>query len=249
MRAFPISIDFDAHSSKAQTPEILQHTESWLRRIGPAEFLGVGVDRVDYTKGLPEKFRGIDCLLERPRNTSAGCDSYRMELSSRTNFTDYSRLNNEVFQLADTVNRRWQRGDWRPLELIQEHVDMPALMALHRMADFCLVNSLHDGMNLVAKEFVASRSDDRGTLILSRFAGASASSPQPCSSIRFPRWKSRRQSPRVRMDGEEQRRRMRKMRETVRANNIYRWAGNIVQELSRKRVGDDIPQELQVDAA
>jgi len=250
VRAFPISIDFDAHSSKAQTPEILQHTGSWLRRIGPTEFLGVGVDRVDYTKGLPEKFRGIDCLLERHPEYIGRLRFIQIGAPSRTSITDYSRLNNEVFQLADAVNRRWQRGDWRPLELIQEHVDMPALMALHRMADFCLVNSLHDGMNLVAKEFVASRSDERGTLILSRFAGASreltsALLINPFSALEIATAVNRA----IRMDGEEQRRRMRKMRETVRTNNIYRWAGNIVQELSQKRVADDIPQELQVDAA
>src|SRR5512140_2941079 len=135
--------------------------------------MGIGVDRIDYTKGIPERFRGIEAFLEN-------CPAYRGQLTfvqiaspSRTEIARYHDLIHEVESEAERINRRFQTNRWKPIVLLKRQHSHGEILPYYRTADFCLVTSLHDGMNLVAKEFVAARDDEQGSLILSRFTGAS----------------------------------------------------------------------------
>jgi len=140
---------------------------------------------------------------------------------------------------VDTLNRKWGHGSWKPVVFVRRHVDPEALVALHLMADFCLVSSLHDGMNLVAKEFVASRVDGDGVLILSAFTGAAREltdalivNPFAVDEMADAIHQA------VNMPAAERRRRMNKMRSIVSANNVYRWVGKILLTLSGIEVGE-----------
>lgn len=250
VRAFPISIDFDEHSRKAQSPQVSRLIEDWRRRLGPTEFLGIGIDRADYTKGIPEKLLGLDYLFQRHPEYIGRLRFLQIGAPSRIGSSGYPRLNQKILDLASEVNQRWERRGWRPVEFVHEHVEMPTLMALHRMANFCLVTSLHDGMNLVAKEFAASRADESGALILSSFAGAakeltSALLVNPFSASEIAKAIDYSLS----MTVEEQQLRMRQMRSTVRINNIYRWAGRIVLELSSNVLAGGRLTDLRMGAA
>ncbi len=201
-----------------------------------AAFLGVGVDRVDYTKGIPERFRAIERFLEK-------YPAYRREFAfvqigspSRTHIRRYQDLMDEVLQEAERINHRFQTSDWKPIVFLNRQHSHEEILPYYRTADFCLVTSLHDGMNLVAKEFVASRDDLHGVLILSRFAGASHElaeavtvnpydTEQMADSIRLA----------LEMRPEERRMRMQRMRSTVREHNVYRWAGKLIEELCEVR--------------
>jgi trehalose 6-phosphate synthase len=145
-------------------------------------------------------------------------------------------LNERVCGLIEKINRRWARGAWKPIVFIHRHLDQRSLIALQIMADFCLVSALHDGMNLVAKEFVASRTDQDGVLILSAFAGAAQEltdalivNPFATEEIAGAIHRA------IEMPKAERRRRMASMRAVVAVNNIYRWATGIVLELSTIR--------------
>jgi len=236
VRPFPISVA--GHTEERPSLE-LPHLERvrLLEKLGVrASFLGVGVDRVDYTKGIPERFRAIERFLEK-------YPAYRREFAfvqigspSRTHIRRYQDLMEEVLQEAERINHRFQTSDWKPIVFLNRQHSHQEILPYYRTADFCLVTSLHDGMNLVAKEFVASREDLHGVLILSRFAGASHElsdalivnpydTEQMADSIRQA----------LEMRPEERRMRMQRMRSTVREHNVYRWAGKLIEELCEVR--------------
>lgn len=231
VRPFPISIDFEEHSKMAQHASIQSKMVEWSRRLGIYEFLGIGIDRVDYTKGIPEKLRAVDVLLERNPEYIGRFIFTQIGVPSRTAIADYDRLNAEVLQLVDDINTKWRRGSWRPIHFIHEHVEMSEMMALHRLADFCLVTSLHDGMNLVAKEFVASRFDEDGVLVLSRFTGSARELTSAMLVNPFaPDEVAAAMNEAILMDPSARVQRMRDMRSAVASNNIYRWAGKFLQQ-------------------
>lgn len=158
---------------------------------------------------------------------------------SRTAIPDYQELNNKLVQQVDAMNRKWARGSWRPIIFVQRHVDQIALIALHLMADFCMVTSLHDGMNLVAKEFVASRIDADGVLILSAFTGAARELSDALIVNPFAvQEMAQAIHEALNMPAPERRRRMNKCRAAVSSHNIYRWAGKIVDTLAGIDVGE-----------
>jgi alpha,alpha-trehalose-phosphate synthase [UDP-forming] len=234
VRPFPISIDTESHSQKAQSISIDREMQTWSDRLGSFEFLGIGIDRVDYTKGIPEKLQAIDVLLTQHPEYVGKLVFAQVGVPSRIAITKYDRLNAEVLETVDSINNKWRRGSWQPIHFIHEHVDMPALMALHRMADFCLVASLHDGMNLVAKEFVASRFDEDGVLILSSFTGSARELTCALLVNPFaPDEIAAAMNTAILMNPDERQQRMRRMRHAVRSNNVYRWAGKILTELLR----------------
>ena len=237
VRPFPISVAGTFEETPA--PLDLPHIERvrLLNKLGvQASFLGIGVDRVDYTKGIPERFRAIERFFEK-------YPAYRREFTfvqigspSRTQIRRYQELMDEVIQEAERINRRFQTSDWKPIVFLNRHHNHKEILQYYRTADFCFVTSLHDGMNLVAKEFVASRDDLHGVLILSRFAGASHElgdalsvnpydTEQMADSIRHA----------LEMRPEERRMRMQRMRATVREHNVYRWAGKLIEELCETR--------------
>ena len=153
---------------------------------------------------------------------------------SRINLPEYQSLNEEVESRVRKLNRRYGYRDWQPVIFIHQNLDLQTLVAFYRMARFLIVSSLHDGMNLVAKEFVASQSDSNGVLILSQFTGAARELPDALLINPFcPDHIAERIREAIEMDSIEMRRRMGRMRERVRENNIYKWAGSILKKLSK----------------
>ena len=240
VRAFPISIDFEEHVKMAASPQVSAATSRWRQELGrPPEILGIGIDRIDYTKGIPERLQALDRLLEEHPEYLGRLMFLQVGVPSRTAIADYDRLNRALVEQVDTLNRKWGHGSWKPVVFVRRHVDPEALVALHLMADFCLVSSLHDGMNLVAKEFVASRVDGDGVLILSAFTGAAREltdalivNPFAVDEMADAIHQA------VNMPAAERRRRMNKMRSIVSANNVYRWVGKILLTLSGIEVGE-----------
>src|SRR5271156_2586485 len=192
-----------------------------------ASLLGVGVDRVDYTKGILERFRGIERFLELNPAYQRRFTFIQIAAPSRTAIDRYQKLLEEVTAEAERINARFQAGRWMPIVLLKKHHSHEEIARFYRAASVCLVTALHDGMNLVAKEFVASRDDDRGVLILSTFAGASLElsdallvNPYDVQQVAGAILRA------LEMSSEEQVTRMEHMRGNVRENNVYRWAAN-----------------------
>jgi trehalose 6-phosphate synthase len=189
----------------------------------------VGVDRVDYTKGLPERFRAVDRLLTLQPHFKGQFHLVQVGAPSRVHIGEYRQLNEELDALAEEINWRHGCRDWKPIVFLNEHYGSELVYALYRLATACIVSSLHDGMNLVAKEFVAARTDLRGALVLSRFTGAArelndALLINPYDVDGF----AEALAQALTMPEEEQRRRMERMRRQVQDQNIYRWAGQLL---------------------
>jgi trehalose-6-phosphate synthase/HAMP domain-containing protein len=244
VRPFPISVAMNGHT-KLSAPSELPHVERGhlLEQHGVrATFMGIGVDRIDYTKGIPERFRGVETFLEL-------CPSYRGQFTfvqiaspSRTEIERYHDLIQEVEREADRINRRFQTSQWRPIVLLRRQHSHAEILPYYRTADLCMVTSLHDGMNLVAKEFVAAREDEQGVLILSRFTGAAH---ELADALLVNPYDTQELANAIRhaleMSPRECRARMQRMRAVVRERNIYRWAGNLIGELCAVRTEIELP--------
>jgi trehalose 6-phosphate synthase len=233
VRPFPIGIDFEEHARKACGPEVQSHADKWRKELGNRHrFLGIGIDRVDYTKGIPERLWAVDRLLESYSEFRGKLLFLQVAVPSRMQIAEYQRLNQEIESTVREINCKWARGGWRPIRLCARHLPQAEMMALHRLSDFCMVTSLHDGMNLVAKEYVASRTDDDGVLVLSSFTGAareltSALLVNPFSVDDIANAVRRA----LTMCRDERRCRMQALRSMVRTNNIYTWAGEVLYGL------------------
>jgi alpha,alpha-trehalose-phosphate synthase [UDP-forming] len=236
VQPFPISIDFEDQMTVAQKPLAQQEMAHWRWELGLRdEYIGIGIDRIDYTKGICERLRALDRFLGGNRGYRGRVVFVQIAVPSRTRIQQYNRLAEDIRSLVDEINRKWSIGECRPVILIEQHVPRLRLTALHLLADFCIVSPLHDGMNLVAKEYVASRCDDNGVLILSDFAGASRELTEAIVVNPFHEDElSKAILQALEMPPEERTRRMRKMRAVVAENNIYRWAAKIILDLSPK---------------
>jgi trehalose 6-phosphate synthase len=233
VRPFPISIDFAAHDALARSPEVDQAVQDWRKalRLGD-EVLGAGIERLDYTKGIPDRLRGLNLFFEQHPEWLRKLVFVQIAVPSRSHLPHYREVEAEVDRLVDVINWRWGDPAWRPVVLIKEHHSPAAMMALHRLARFFVVSSLHDGMNLVAKEFVASRFDEQGVLILSQFTGAYRELPEALGVNPFAVHEiAGAIAQALATPAAEQGRRMRRMREQVAQNNVYRWAGKILSTL------------------
>jgi trehalose 6-phosphate synthase len=209
-----------------------------LRSLGlRARFLGVGVDRIDYTKGLLERFLAIERFLEKYPQYQGQFTFVEFGAPSRTSIEAYGNLLDKVTSEADRINERFQAPGYKAIALLAKHHGHDAIRPFYRGADLCLVTSLHDGMNLVAKEFVAARDDDSGVLILSRFTGAAQElhdalvvNPydieQMAEAIRTA----------LKMGEGERRRRMSAMRKRLREQNVYGWAAKLIDDLAAVRL-------------
>ena len=240
VRAFPISIDFEERVRMAGSANLASATSEWRRELGSApEILGIGIDRIDYTKGIPDRLQAIDRLLEEHPEYAGRLVFLQVGVPSRTAIADYDDLNRALIRQVDAINRKWGHCSWKPILFVRRHVEQQSLIALQLMADFCLVTSLHDGMNLVAKEFVASRIDGDGVLILSAFTGAARELTEALIVNPFAvdeMAETIHQA--INMPAEERRRRMNRMRSVVAANNVYRWAATILSTLSENEAGN-----------
>jgi len=243
VRPFPISIDFEGHAEHAQSPAVEAAIEQWKEDLSWREdrLLGVGVERLDYTKGIPERLHALDRLFERHPQYRERLSFVQIAAPSRWHVKAYQELDEEVDKLVERINWRWGTDTWAPVIYRKEHFEPTEMIALHRLARFGLVNSLHDGMNLVAKEFVASRTDDDGVLILSQFTGAAREltdalqvNPFAVDEITEAIHNA------MQMPEEERRRRMQRMRATVAENNVYRWAGKFLSTLLKLEIPEGL---------
>ena len=230
VRPFPISVDFEALAARASSSEVAARMTALRRRYAIRDqIVMLGVDRLDYTKGIPERLRAVDRFLERYPDFRRRFLFVQIGVPSRVHIETYQRVNQEIDDLVETVNWKYHTETWKPILYLKQHVEPIALSAWYRLAHLCAVTSLHDGMNLVAKEFVASRAGEDGVLLLSRFTGAAweltdAELVNPFAIDELAEAIHRA----IQMPLEEQQRRMRKLRAQVNEHNIYQWAGNIL---------------------
>jgi trehalose 6-phosphate synthase len=235
--SYPISIEWPPRWMQ-HVPDIATCRESVRRAydIGDGVFLGLGVERWDFTKGIIERFHALEALLDRNARQRGRITLLQVAAPSRSRLPAYHALQEHTRNEAERINVRFSEGRWRPIVLIDEHQDPQRVFELYRSADFCLVNSLHDGMNLVAKEFVAARDDEDGVLILSTFAGASRELTEAVLVNPFDvNETAEAMETAMRMSRDERRNRMSLMRRTVKENNVYRWAGRILMDAARIR--------------
>jgi alpha,alpha-trehalose-phosphate synthase [UDP-forming] len=235
VRSFPIGLDIEALSEQAQSPAVVARAQRLRHQLnlGKQRVL-LGVDRLDYTKGLPERLRAIDRLLATHPEYLGNVRFVQIAAPSRTRIASYQALAREVGSLVEDMNWRYAQGRWMPIIYRHASLTLEEVLAFYQLADVCVVSSLHDGMNLVAKEFVAARPDGDGVLVLSRFTGAAEELEQ---SLRVNPYSVDELAGALHqalsMEEPERRTRMAALRQTVARNDIYRWAGKIVSELGR----------------
>jgi trehalose 6-phosphate synthase len=246
VRPYPISVAFPENSQAASESRNAGEERAALcaeMRV-EASLVGVGVDLVDYTNGILERFRALERFLELYPAYLQRFSFVQIGAPSRTDIERYKHFLDEVTAEAERINGRFQTARWKPIVFRKKHHSHEEIARFYRAASFCMVTSLHDGMNLVAKEFVASREDERGALILSTFAGAAHElsdallvNPYDVSQLAESIHRA------LEMPEEEQARRMQRMRHTVREHNVYRWAANLLSDLTEIRV--DSPERAE----
>jgi trehalose 6-phosphate synthase len=239
VRPYPISVAFSLNGNEAKPYRSAGEERAALCNELNVEcsLMGVGVDRVDYTKGILERFRGIERFLELHPAYHRRFTFVEIAAPSRTDVPRYQQFLEEVVVEAERVNARFQTDRWKPIVLLKKHHSHKEIERYYRAANFCLVTSLHDGMNLVAKEFIAAREDERGSLILSTFTGAAQElsdallvNPYDVDQMAQAIYQS------LEFDEEEQARRMVHMRKIVLEHNVYRWAANVLSDLTEIRI-------------
>lgn len=231
VKSFPISIPFTRGKGNAK-PE--PKDRKILEKINiRTPYVGLGVDRMDYTKGILERFKGIEQFFAAHPDFIGQFTFLQIAPPSREGVVRYREFGEQVTQEAERINAKLEVAGWKPIVLLKEHHTHDELRPLYQLADVCMVTSLHDGMNLVAKEFVAARNDEAGVLILSQFTGAVRdlkdalvinpySAEQTAEAIHTA----------LIMPKDEQYRRMKKMRFSVKNYNIYRWTAELIKAVA-----------------
>ena len=249
VRPYPISVAFPENS-----PALNESRNAGAERAAlcaelgiEASLLGVGVDRVDYTKGILERFRAIERFLELNPAFQQRFTFVQIGAPSRTDIERYKNFLAEVSAETERINAHFQTPRWKPIVLLKRHHSHEEIARYYHAASFCMITSLHDGMNLVAKEFVAARDDERGALILSTFAGAAHElsdallvNPYDVSQLADTIHRA------LEMSEEEQAARMQRMRHDVRERNVYRWAAHLLSDLTEIRI--EIPERAEAHA-
>jgi alpha,alpha-trehalose-phosphate synthase [UDP-forming] len=242
VHAYPISIEWPPAGLDNAAPV------EECRRLVREKFglshdmkLCVGVERLDFTKGILDRFHAFEELLERHPEWVGNVTLLQIAAPSREELPAYRQLYEECLSKADDLNSRYGRDNYRPVLMVAEHHTQEEVYEIFRAADLCMVTSLHDGMNLVAKEFVAARDDEQGVLLLSMFAGASKEllealivNPYDAAMMGEALLQG------LTMPPTEQGKRMRSMRDIVRDNNVYRWAGSMLLDAARLRKRTDL---------
>jgi trehalose-6-phosphate synthase len=239
VRPFPISVEF--HDDGSDPLGIEEERSSLLAELGiEATFLGVGIDRLDYTKGIIERFQAVELFLERYPRYQDKFTFVQIGAPTRSRIKRYADFQAEVEDEANRINARFKRGKWKPIVLQSRQHSHHEVQRYYRAAHLCMVTSLHDGMNLVAKEYIAARRDERGVLILSQFTGAARElhdailvNPYDIQATAVAIAQA------IEMNVGEMVDRMRRMRKFVKEHNIYWWAGSLIGELCDLRLEDD----------
>jgi trehalose 6-phosphate synthase len=237
VRSYPISIDWPNRWASS-APPVSECRRQIFEELGlqPGAKLGVGVDRLDYTKGIEERLLAVERALERFPHLVGTFTFAQLAAPSRTLIDKYRELNESVERVAARINARFATGTYRPIVLLRAHHEPPTIFRYLRAADVCYVSSLHDGMNLVAKEFVAAREDERGVLVLSRFTGAAKELTEALLVKPYDLEEaSAALMTALAMPAAEQAERMRAMRGLVAEFNVYRWAGHMLADAARVR--------------
>lgn len=241
VKPFPISIEFTLKDYDNNTPPA-KSASSLLQEYGiPARYMGVGVDRIDYTKGIIEKFLSVERFLEKNPSYKGKFTFVQIGAPSRVFLKNYSDIFLEVEREAERINNRFKGKSWKPILLLQRHHSHEEIHPFYSAANLCMVSSLHDGMNLVAKEYVATRNMNTGALILSRFTGASQElhgalivNPydieQSADMIKYA----------LEMEEDEQAQRMMQMRQAIVKNNIFTWASELLRTMATLNPGSEV---------
>jgi alpha,alpha-trehalose-phosphate synthase [UDP-forming] len=248
VESYPISIEWptkDVASAWAPAPACRDAVIARLK-LTPGHRIALGVDRFDYTKGILERLHAVERLLEKHPEWIGRFSFVQVAAPTRSSLEEYRAFQDRIERVCRRITARFGREGYEPVILLVQHHDHEQLNELYRAADVCLVTSLHDGMNLVCKEFVAARSDEQGVLILSRFAGAAREMTEAlvvnpyhveeCADAIHQA---------LNMPAAEQRERMASLRMTVREFNVYRWAGRMLSDAARMRLRQRIEARVQ----
>ena len=237
IRPFPISVNGHLNREVLSLEPLKREIERLKEEFDLKDkIVALGVDRIDYTKGIIERILAVDRFLEKYPQYKKKFVFVQLAAPSRTHIKRYHDLMGEIEELVEKKNWKYQEAEWKPILYLKKHFSPEEITPFYQIADICIVSSLHDGMNLVAKEYVAEKRDLSGSLILSQFTGAAReltdaiminpySIEEFAESIKFS----------IEMPFEERKKRMENMRKVVTENNVYRWAGNIITEISGLR--------------
>ncbi len=230
IKAFPISIAFPNPSKNKDTNF---DSKKLLKSLNvKTKYIGVGVDRLDYTKGILERLKAIEIFLKKNPTYIGNFTFLQIAAPSRSKIKQYQKFSEDVDKEVERINNLFRKNGWKPILLFKRHHSREEIDQFYKVANICLVTSLHDGMNLVAKEFVAARSDNKGVLILSQFTGASRelkdaliinpyNGEQTAEAIKLA----------LELSPSEQTKKMKRMREVVKNYNIYRWSAELLKTI------------------
>jgi trehalose 6-phosphate synthase len=238
VRPFPISIDPSLWRGPVKPAELAAEQRTVRQSLGLRdERIMFGVDRLDYTKGIPDRLKAFGRLLDRHPEWRKRVTMVQVGAPSREHLQRYQALMSEVETCVTEVNAKYREDDWMPIIYRPQHHQPEEVAHIYRAADVCVVSSLHDGMNLVAKEFIASRSDEHGVLVLSEFTGAArelehAVHVNPFAIDAFADGLHQA----LLMPGDEQRRRMRALRERVASHTVFDWANSLLAAAANRRM-------------
>jgi trehalose-6-phosphate synthase len=248
VESYPISIAWPDEAQREQWPAVSQCRRNVFQRLDIPEGhrLAIGVDRLDYTKGILERLHAVERMLEKYPQWLGRFTFVQVAAPSRGALDEYRAFQERITRVAERINSRFGAADRPVIRLLAQHHEHDAVNELYRAADACLVTSLHDGMNLVCKEFVAARDDERGVMILSRFAGAAREMPEALvvNPYHVEETADALHQALVMPEG-EQRERMASLRTTVREFNVYRWAGRMLSDAARWRLRERIAQRVR----
>jgi trehalose 6-phosphate synthase len=244
VKRYPISIEWPPSPGLLSQP--VEQCRTVIRQrhnLPPEHAVGVGVDRLDYTKGIEERLRAVERLLELEPQWVGKFSFVQIAAPTRIRIEEYRAYESRVRELATRINQRFPEATHPPVILKVEHHQPDQIFEYYRGADLCMVTSLHDGMNLVAKEFVSARDDERGVLILSHFTGAARELPEAlivnpydtdqCAAALHMG---------LTMGAGEQRTRMRLMRGLIQDFNVFRWAGRMLMDAAGMRRRGRLPE-------
>jgi trehalose-6-phosphate synthase len=236
VRAFPISVDFDSISKKSETPDIRKYAKPLIEEynLGNIEYIMFGLDRIDYTKGITERIKAVDRFLDKYPEYKGRIAFIQVGDLSRIHLQAYKDLNDQINAVVEHVNWKHATEDWAPVVMVRRHLVFDEIMAFYKLANICVVSSLHDGMNIVAKEYISARIDTDGVLLLSQFTGAAR---ELSEAIFFNPFDSEEFVEKIKyaieMPEDERKRRMSALRDIVAEKNIFKWAGDIISEFGK----------------
>lgn len=233
VRDYPISVDFEGINKTSQDQEVKELAQSLEEEFGLKGYkVIIGLDRIDYTKGIAERIQAIDNLLDTRPELKEKIIFVQMGEISRIHLAQYKHLNEKVNALVEDVNFKHSQNSWKPIIFLRRHLNFKEVLAFYSIADVCIVSSLHDGMNLVAKEFVSAKTDEKGALVLSRFTGAGRElkesfliNPYHIEETSAVLYKA------LTMSDAAKKKRMKKLRQFIHRNDIWKWIGQIISDI------------------